>query len=38
MVEDARMKNGTTTQENGPANGPANNDEGTIVDAPAAAE
>jgi DNA topoisomerase I len=38
MVEDVRMKNGTTTQENGPANGPANNDEGTIVDAPAAAE
>jgi DNA topoisomerase-1 len=38
MVEDARMKNGTITQENGPANGPPNNDEGTIVDAPAAAE
>jgi DNA topoisomerase I len=33
MVEDARMKNGTT-----PANGPANGDDGTIVDAPAAAE
>jgi DNA topoisomerase I len=36
------MKNGTTTQENGPANGlvngPANGEEGTIVDAPAAAE
>jgi DNA topoisomerase-1 len=33
LAEDVRMKNGTT-----PANGPANGDEGTIVDAPAAAE
>ena len=33
MVEDARMKNGATQ-----ANCPANGDDGTIVDAPAAAE
>jgi DNA topoisomerase I len=33
MVEDERMKNGTAQ-----ANGPANGDEGTIIDAPAAAE
>jgi DNA topoisomerase I len=40
-VEDVRMKNGTTQangQANGPADGSVNGEEGTIVDAPAAAE
>ena len=37
MVEDVRMKNGTTPAT-GPVTGPANGDDGTIVDAPAAAE
>jgi DNA topoisomerase I len=44
-VEDVRMKNGTTQangqangQTNGPADGLVNGEEGTIVDAPAAAE
>jgi DNA topoisomerase-1 len=45
MVEDVRMKNGATRadgpangQKNGPADESANGEEGTIVDAPAAAE
>jgi DNA topoisomerase-1 len=37
MVEDARMKNGTISATD-PVTGPANGDDGTIVDAPAAAE